>query len=114
MIPIISVILFAARHCLIGLIIGMPPATAASKRRSQLCAAAVPFEKWHILYNYDFSNSRTYRVFFDDIMSVRAIGANVDENASLEPEDKVIILSTCLKGNKDKRYLVCAKLVGNE
>ena len=47
-------------------------------------------------------------------MSVRAIGANVDENASLEPEDKVIILSTCLKGNKDKRYLVCAKLVGNE
>lgn len=76
--------------------------------------AAVPFEKWHILYNYDFSNSRTYRVFFDDIMSVRAIGANVDENASLEPEDKVIILSTCLKGNKDKRYLVCAKLVGNE
>ena len=76
--------------------------------------AAVPFEKWHILYNYDFSNSRTYRVFFDDIMSVRAIGANVDENASLEPEDKVIILSTCLKGNKDKRYLVCAKLVGNK
>ena len=76
--------------------------------------AAVPFEKWHILYNYDFSNSRTYRVFFDDIMSVRAIGANVDENASLEPEDKVIILSTCLKGKKDKRYLVCAKLVGNE
>ncbi|MPM95075.1 hypothetical protein SDC9_142226 [bioreactor metagenome] len=40
-IPIISVMLFAARHCLRGLIIGIPPATAASKRRSQPCSAAV-------------------------------------------------------------------------
>ena len=45
-IPIISDMLFAARHCLRGLIIGIPPATAASKRRSQLCWAAVSSSTW--------------------------------------------------------------------
>ena len=45
-IPIISVILFAARHCFKGLIMGMPPATAASKRRSHLCSAAISRSSW--------------------------------------------------------------------
>ena len=40
-IPMTSVIWFPARHCFNGRIIGIPPATAASNRKSTLCSCAV-------------------------------------------------------------------------
>ena len=40
--PANSFISFAARHWLIGLIIGIPPPTDASKRKFTLCSAAYP------------------------------------------------------------------------
>ncbi len=72
--------------------------------------AAVPFDNWHILYNCNFSDTRAFNVFFNGILSIRAIGANFNENTSVEPDHQVLILSTCLKGNSNKRFLVCAKL----
>ena len=40
-IPAISSISFAARHCEIGLIIGIPPPTEASKRKFTLFSSAI-------------------------------------------------------------------------
>lgn len=76
--------------------------------------AAVPFENWHILYNYNFSNRRLFKMFFKELLSIRAIGANFEANANPEEAKQVLILSTCLKGNRNKRYLVCAKYVEQE
>lgn len=73
--------------------------------------AAVPYDNRHILYNYDFTNMRTFRLFFQEILTVRAIQAVFAEDAAVSPSDKTIILSTCLVGNRNKRFLVCAKLV---
>ena len=73
--------------------------------------AAVPFEKTHILYNYDFSKRRVFQVFIDQILSTRTIGAVIDNDIEVSHEDQLLILSTCLKGNRDKRFLVCAAQV---
>ncbi len=73
--------------------------------------AAVPFDNRHILYNYDFTEQRTFRLFFEEIMSVRSLESVFAEDASVSPDDHILILSTCLKGNRSERFLVCGKLV---
>ncbi len=73
--------------------------------------AAVPYDNRHILYNYDFTNRRTFKLFFRELLSVRAIQAVYAEDKSVSPDEKIIILSTCLEGNINKRFLVCGKLV---
>ncbi len=72
--------------------------------------AAVPYDNRHILYNYDFSNERTFRLFFQEILSVRAMEAVFAEDAAISPDDQAIILSTCLTSNQSNRFLVCGKL----
>lgn len=76
--------------------------------------AAVPYDKRHILYNYDFSDRRTFRLFFDEILSIRAMEGVFAENASVTSGEQVLILSTCLAGNSQNRFLVCAKLAYSE
>lgn len=73
--------------------------------------AAVPFDKRHILYNYDFSDDRTFRLFFQEILSVRSLEAVIAENAAIQSNERALILSTCLTGNRNMRFLVCGKLV---
>lgn len=72
--------------------------------------AAVPFDKRHILYNYDFTDERTYRLFFRELLSVHALNAIYAEDASIQYGDNALILCTCLNGDRDKRFLVCGKL----
>lgn len=72
--------------------------------------AAVPYDDRHILYNYDFTDERIFRLFFDDILSVRSFESAFADDVSLNADDKVLILSTCMIGNKEERFLVCAKL----
>ncbi len=76
--------------------------------------AAVPYDKRHILYNYDFSDRRTFRLFFDEILSIRAMEAVFAEKASVTSGEQVLILSTCLAGNSKNRFLICAKLAYSE
>lgn len=72
--------------------------------------AAVPFDNRHILYNYDLSNKRTFRLLFQEILSVRSLETVIAENAAIQSDEKALILSTCLTGNRNKRFLVCGKL----
>ena len=44
-------------------------------------------------------------------MATRVLGSNIDSECELSPDDKVIILSTCLQGNNKNRFLVMAKQV---
>jgi sortase B len=70
--------------------------------------AAVPYDDRHLLASFTFSFVGNYRLFIESVYSVRAIGANVDEECEFNYTDRMLILSTCLKGNSNKRYLVCA------
>lgn len=71
--------------------------------------AAVPYDSSHILYYHDFSDETVYQKFLDQIRSTRDINANVDGEMEVTPEDQTLILSTCLIGNNQRRYLVLAK-----
>lgn len=71
--------------------------------------AAVPYDTRHILYNYDFSNRRIFRAFFNSIAEIRSFNAYFDSGNFPTVDDKVVILSTCLMGDSTQRFLVMAK-----
>jgi len=73
--------------------------------------AALPYDARHILYNYDFTRSRMFSKFFNSIFDTREIGVTLDEDLKPTPEEHVVILSTCLKGDDSRRFLVMAKCV---
>lgn len=72
--------------------------------------ATVPFGSYHLLYNYDFTDERTFRLFFQEIMSVRSLQSYYNPGELVFQGDKVIILSTCWSRNLSQRFLICAKL----
>lgn len=76
--------------------------------------AAIPYSSVHILHYYDFSMERRFTSFFDDVFSTRVLGMHLVEEDRPEIGDKVLILSTGLRGDNLQRYLVMAKLVTNK
>lgn len=71
--------------------------------------AAVPYNNHHILFNYDFTQKTAFSTFFDRVYSVRSLVANFDANDRPAFGQRILILSTCLKGDHSQRYLVIAK-----
>ena len=73
--------------------------------------AAVPYSERHILHYYDkFETPETVDEFIDEIYSVRAFGANFTTDIKIKNTDKLLVLSTCLKGDISKRFLVVSRL----
>jgi sortase B len=70
---------------------------------------AVPYDNSHILYYHDFDDQLSYRKFINTIYSTTGIDATLVEDLKPQYGDKLLILSTCLWGDKDNRYLVLAK-----
>lgn len=71
--------------------------------------AALPYSDAHILYNYDFSKLVDSESFFKAVFGATGIGVNINENNYSKGKGSIVILSTCLKGNNKKRYLVLAQ-----
>ena len=71
--------------------------------------AAVPYDDAHILYYNDFDDQLSYRKFINGIYAEN--GLNAVQVLSQKPVygDRLLILSTCLWGDKNSRYLVLAK-----
>ena len=72
--------------------------------------AAVPYSSIHILHYYDFTVERRFAGFFDSVYTLRQLGMHLDEENRPAAGDKVLILSTGLRGDRMQRYLVMAKL----
>ena len=68
--------------------------------------AAVPYGNRHIFNEFDFNEKEEYDRFLQNIFSLQGV---FDENITVNSRDKVIVLSTCLKWNINRRYLVLAK-----
>ena len=75
--------------------------------------AAVPYDNRHLLQSFYFTSERSYDLCLESIYSVRAISAQFNETLEVAYGDQLVVLSTCLSGNPDGRYLVVAKLVTN-
>ena len=59
---------------------------------------------------YDFTDENVFTAFFDGLLHSRALDAQIVPDASVSPDDRVVILSTCYAGDYSKRFLVLAKL----
>ena len=74
--------------------------------------AAAPYSDVHLMYKYKkFGTEQNVSDFLDTIYNSRDFGVNVDEANKADGSDRLLILSTCLKGNYSKRYLVIARQV---
>lgn len=72
--------------------------------------AAVPFNMRHILYYNDFSDAGAFERFMEQVLSVRSVNAVIDRETIAAYGDRLLILSTCLTGDRGRRYLVLAVL----
>lgn len=76
--------------------------------------AGTPYSARHILYYYDkFQNRACIVEFVQDLFSTRAIGANIDTDCEITEEDHLLVLSTCLRGDYSRRFLVVGKLINS-
>ena len=73
--------------------------------------AAIPYKNAHMLHYHDFSDTKVYTDFFEEIMSTKSEEARFHEENAPENGDKVIALSTCLNGNRNNRFVVFGKLI---
>ena len=77
--------------------------------------AAFPFGEEHLLFKYNFSNNEDFERFESDVFSILDFRASFLEGVDLVcGEDKLVTLSTCLKGNGNMRYLVLGRLINTE
>ena len=75
----------------------------------QICAT-IPHDKLHILHYNNFDKESVYKKFIDMVYSKS--GSEVQLAKDIKPKygDKLLILSTCLRADRTKRFLVIAKL----
>lgn len=71
--------------------------------------ATIPWDSNHILFYNDFSTESGYDEFFDEVFSLSGDGVNLIADEKPKFGDKILILSTCLRTDRTKRYLVIAK-----
>ena len=76
--------------------------------------SAYKYDDRHILNSFDFSDEQVRREYFDSVLNPKAMLRNVREDAVLETDDRLVILSTCLTGGYSGRYLVNGVLVNDE
>ena len=77
--------------------------------RSYTAFAAVPYSSIHLLYYNDFHFAQVYTRFIEDVFSVRRVGVQLDESQKPQAGERLLILSTSLRGDASQRYLVIAK-----
>ena len=73
--------------------------------------SAFVYDDRHIMNSFDFTKDDVYRDFLDSVMNPHSVSSNVRDGVTLDINDRIVILSTCLNyGNG--RYLVVGKLTG--
>lgn len=76
----------------------------------EIVSAGVTDNK-HILNYYDFEDEAVFAEYLENMKSVKSMGTHIREDVELTEESKVLILSTCVGGNANARYIVQAVMV---
>lgn len=78
--------------------------------------SAFKYDDRHIMHNNDFSNKENLLEFQNMILNPESDTKNVRENINeaIDENSRIMVLSTCITGDKASRYLVCCLLVHNE
>ena len=73
--------------------------------------ATLPSDSDHILYYNDFNAEGVFDEYFDALFRETGVDVQLIPEAKPKQGDHVIVLSSCLWGDRSKRYLVFAKQV---
>lgn len=73
--------------------------------------ATLPSDSDHILYYNDFNADGVFDAYFDALFSETGVDVHLIPEAKPEQGDHVIVLSSCLWGDRKSRFLVYAKQV---
>jgi len=78
--------------------------------------AAYIYDDRHILNSFDFDDLATRESYFNYILHPTSVVVNVREGASLDTDDKLVQLSTCLAGvfGSTSRFIVSGVLVDDQ
>lgn len=78
--------------------------------------SAFKYDDRHIMNSFDFQDSNVLADFQKMIQDPSSSLKNVREDLDTEinSESKLVVLSTCITGQKSSRYLVCGVLVNDE
>ena len=76
--------------------------------------AAVVYEDRHILNTFDFTKESHRQEFLDSVFQSRNMGNSIREDVPVTTEDRILTLSTCIKTQRDKRFIVGAVLTDEE
>lgn len=89
--------------------------TPKSKLTYQI-VSAFKYDDRHILNSFNFQSNNTFEDFIAMIQNPTSTNKNVREqlNREITVNDKLVVLSTCITGQKNNRYLVCGVLINNE
>ena len=76
--------------------------------------ACVPYSGILLFYTYNnFETPEDVSDFLADLRSARGFGTNLDQDVEVGEDDRLLVLSTCLRSDRGRRYLVVAKLLAN-
>ena len=78
--------------------------------------SAFQYNDRHIMNTNDFSDAENLNEFQQMILNPDSKTKNVRENIGemIDENSKIMVLSTCVTGNKSNRYLVCCLLINDE
>lgn len=78
----------------------------------QIFAAHV-YDDRHLMYSFDFSDEDIYAGFLQSIYDIRDMSANINRDFTVDSQDRIITMSTCMpsKSDSEKRLLVHAVLL---
>lgn len=79
------------------------------KTRIYKIFATLPSDSDHILYYNDFNADGVFEAYFDEIFSESGVDVRLIPEAKPSKGDHVLVLSSCLWGDRSRRYLVFAK-----
>lgn len=76
--------------------------------------AAYKYNAIHLIYNFDLNNSEVFQNYLEQIFEIRDMEANIRKDVSVNADNHIISLSTCISGEKNKRFLVQGVLLNDE
>ena len=76
--------------------------------------SAFEYDNRHIMYSFNFNDKKVLKSFIDYTLDPISLNKNVRANTKVTAEDKIIVLSTCIKNKDDSRYLVVGVLREDE
>lgn len=77
-----------------------------TEKKTYKIFAAVEYSNKHILYNYDNQNPEEQKAFLQSLKESRSMKNHYRDDVTVDENSKIVTLSTCIRGEPKKRYIV--------